>query len=345
MSAISRGQLGNRVTLNQLGQFAGANFQGLSIAEMRAAAPLPENSQRIIDDAVTQVGLERLTVVADLLAAGLRYPLPDPLSVTEVQWETESKTGGAFRVMSPEARGEYQLPDRMIHRVPVYITMDDFSLNIRTLRMSQRVGAPLDTSLVTSATRRVNEAIEDAAINGAGVQVNGYETPGLLNAPNANTYTFTNGVTTGGATTAWTHSTKTGQMILTDVLGMIDVMQAVHMYGPYNIYIPTVYGTALAKNWSDGTTTFPTTILSRLQQIQVAGGSLNIKVADRLPANTVLMIQMTSDVVDIIDGQRPTVVPWTSPSGFTFFWAVMAIQVPRVKYNYNGESGILVATI
>lgn len=322
-----------------------SHLANLSVAEMRALSPLPENAQRIIDQAVVRVGLERLSLVADVMAEGLVYNLPNPLSVTEIWWDEVSKTGFAYRTMSPEARGEFQLPDRRTNRIPVYITMDDFSMNMRTLLASQRIGQPLDTSMVQEATRRVNEAIEDAAINGAGVVVAGNSTPGLLNQTGVNTYTYDNGA--GGANSAWDNlAQKTGQEIVDDVLRMIDLLQAARRYGPYNLYVPTTYGNALNRNFSDGVTTFPTSILDRLQSIQAGGRNLRVRVCDRLPTNRVVMLQMTSDVIDVIDGQRPTVVPWTSPSGFTLFWAVMAVIIPRVRGgDYEGNSGIVTCNI
>jgi len=178
---------------------------GLSIPELRALSPLEENAQRLVDKAVVKVGLERLIVAADVLGKGLIYPVPDPLSVMEIQWEQISKTGGAQRTMAPDARGENQLPDRKILQLPVYLTTDDFSINIRTLKMSERIGTPLDTTLVEDATRRVNESIEDALINGAGdVQVTkgpphtgSMTVPGLINAPNVNKFKFGSSLTSG----------------------------------------------------------------------------------------------------------------------------------------------------
>jgi hypothetical protein len=63
-----------------------------------------------------------------------------------------------------------------------------------------------------------------------------------------------------------------------------------------------------------------------------------------LPANTVVMFQATSDVIDLIIGQAPTIIPWTSPSGFTLYWMVMAIVIPRVRSDYNSASGIVIGT-
>jgi hypothetical protein len=49
---------------------------------------------------------------------------------------------------------------------------------------------------------------------------------------------------------------------------------------------------------------------------------------------------MTDDVVQMVNGQAPTVIPWTSLDGFTLHWVVLAIMVQRVRSDYDGNSGI-----
>jgi hypothetical protein len=309
---------------------------GLSVPELRSLSPLEEDAQRLIDKTVTDVGLERLVFAGDILAAGLTYPLPDPLSVMEVAWESISKTGGAQRTMNPSARGENQLPDRKMSSIPIYLTTDDFSMGIRTLKMSERVGTPLDTTLVQQATRRVNEAIEDAAINGAGITIGNGTTPGVLNAPNANQYALTADWT--GTNTIGT----TGPAMVTDVLNMIGILQGKKRYGPYTLYVGTKAGNLTAGDYKTNTTD---TINNRLLQIP---GLTAIKVADQMPGGATgpqcFLIQMTSDVVDMITGQAPTVIPWTSNDGFTLFWLVMAIMIPRFRTDYDGNSGIVIGS-
>jgi hypothetical protein len=53
---------------------------------------------------------------------------------------------------------------------------------------------------------------------------------------------------------------------------------------------------------------------------------------------------MTSDVLEMVYGQPPTVIPWTSIDGFTLYWLVMAIMIQRVRSDYDGNSGIVVGT-
>lgn len=317
----------------------------LSIPALRALSPLSDKAQVLVDKAVVEVGLERLVFAADLLSEGLTYPLSDPLSVTQVEWERISKAGGAQRTMTPSARGENQLPDRSIERVPIYLTTDDFSIGIRTLKMSQRVGQPLDTTLVKQATRRVNEAIEDAAINGAttadgqALVVGGYGAPGLLNAPNANT---------GTLTVDWTAANvvgTTGPAMVVDVLAGIDALQADKKFGPYNLYIGTKAGNTIEGDYRTATSG---TIRERLEAIEAGGRKLRVRVADMMPnaatGQQIALVQMTSDVVEMITGQTPVVIPWTSLDGFTLFWLVMAIMVQRMRDDYDGNSGVYVGS-
>src|SRR5678816_391107 len=68
---------------------------------LRALAPLPDKAQVLLDRAVVEVGLQRLTVAADIMAAGLTYPLNDPLSVAQLEWNSINKIGAPQRTMNP----------------------------------------------------------------------------------------------------------------------------------------------------------------------------------------------------------------------------------------------------
>lgn len=322
------------------GQIDAPQFKGLAhavlkyhgnIGEIRSAGALPDEAQRLVDTAVVRVGLERLSFVGDLISEGLVFPISNFLGVMEVYWEKEGKIGHAERVMLPTARGERQMPARVGARIPNYLTIDDFSFNVRVLLASERSGAPLDVSMVEQATRRVNEAIEDAGINGAGISVAGHDAPGLLNAPNVNTYQYVGGE-------AWDVVGHTGEEILSDVLAMIDVLQGDGYYGPYNLYLPTLYGSKLNQDFKSATSG---TIRERLEAIEAGGRTIRIRVADRLPANRVALVQMTSNVVDVIVGQQPIPISWEEGPGWDKHFVVLANVVPRIRDDADGKSGIV----
>jgi hypothetical protein len=71
-------------------------------------------------------------------------------------------------------------------------------------------------------------------------------------------------------------------------------------------------------------------------------GIQDIKIADRLTANTVLLVQMTSDVVRLINGFAPKVLQWSTQGGLIHHFKVMAIQVPQMRADQDGNSGITV---
>ena len=69
------------------------------------------------------------------------------------------------------------------------------------------------------------------------------------------------------------------------------------------------------------------------------------RVADFMPSTKFALVQMSNDVVDIVDGQRPTVLPYTSLDGMTIHNLVMAMMIPRFRSDYNGNSGVCVTTL
>lgn len=312
-----------------------------TMEDLRALSPMPPDAQRLIDDAVVSVGLSRLTLVADLLAEGLVRPLPNWLAVPTLFERRQGRAGHAQRSMVPKARGERQIIDEDGVTTPIFATWDDFSFDVRTIATANRSGYDIETSHVTGATRNVNEAIEDQAINGlvdeAGnlIKVAGNPAPGLLNATGVNTYQYL-----GGATgRAWTDAAKTGEHILSDVIDMIEIAVADNYTGPYNLYVPTLYGLKLMQDFKSATSG---TIMSRLQELEAGDRPLRIRPTDQMPANRTALVQMTSDVVDVIEGQRPAELSWEDGPGFESFSIVMACMIVRVKSNYDGASGVVI---
>ena len=156
------------------------------------------------------------------------------------------------------------MPIVLPNRLPIYLTTDQFEIDIRTLKMSQRVGTPLDTNLVRQCSRAVNEALEDAAINGAttldgqALADAGYTAPGLMNAPNAEVQTLT--------AAAWT-TVPVGATVFTETMAMIKKLQDNKKFGPYNLYVGTQVGNALDADYDTVSASRGTSIRERLLKI------------------------------------------------------------------------------
>lgn len=70
-------------------------------------------------------------------------------------------------------------------------------------------------------------------------------------------------------------------------------------------------------------------------------GILDVKVIDTLPADNVLLVQMTSDVVRLVRGMGLQNVEWQTEGNFITKYKVMTIQVPQIRADQNGNSGIV----
>jgi len=53
------------------------------------------------------------------------------------------------------------------------------------------------------------------------------------------------------------------------------------------------------------------------------------------------MVQMTSNVVRIVNGMPIQNVEWKSEGQFVGNYKVMTIQVPQIRSDYNGNTGLV----
>ena len=111
---------------------------------------------------------------------------------------------------------------------------------------------------------------------------------------------------------------------------------AAYHYGPWQLYIPTAYEVVLDDDYD--ATTPGKTIRERL--LSIAGIS-GIKVVDTLAANHVLLVQMTPDVVRLIQGFGLQNVQYQTEAGWITKFKVVTIQVPQIRSDQNGKSGIV----
>lgn len=298
---------------------------GFNIQALRTCDVLGNRDWIAVDNALVDVARVQLMGVADLITRGLTYPLPNAMGVTRLEWERVADMDPAEISMAgvTEGRNDRLLFD--LNSIPIPIIHKDFWLNIRALEASRRNGHPLDTAQVRVATRKVAERME--ALLFQGTTSTGTNTPiyGYLNAPQRNT---------GSVTASWA-TTATGTQMIADLLAMIGKSTAKNMNGPWMIYVPIAVMTRLLDDYK---TNSDKSIISRIMEIP---GIIDVKATSQLTASNILMVQMTSDVVDLIDGMMPTVVQWQEMGGMIFNFKVIAIEVPRVRNDILNQSGIV----
>lgn len=279
------------------------------------------------DTTVVQVARSRLVAVGALMEAGLSYPISNGLGTTVVQWDKASDMSAANVSMSGVTPGER---DRMLFTLmsmPLPITHKEFAINIRNLMATRRGGSNLDTTQAALSARLVAEQIEKSLYDGVAITAGGGTIYGLTNHPDRNTGSISN----------WALSGTSGETIITNILTMMGVLSNDNMYGPYELHVPRDYWNRLQDDFKAAS---DRTLLERILAIQ---GITAVRMSPYLSGSTtgeVVLFQKTSDVVDIVEGMQPTTVQWDSEGGMTANFKVMAIMVPRVKSDANGQSGV-----
>ena len=86
-----------------------------------------------------------------------------------------------------------------------------------------------------------------------------------------------------------------------------------------------------------GSTTSNKTIRQRILEI---ANIQAVTIIDKLAANNVLLIQMTSDVVRIVNGMEIAPVEWQEQGGMVLHYKVMGIKVPQIRSTQAGRCGI-----
>jgi hypothetical protein len=79
------------------------------------------------------------------------------------------------------------------------------------------------------------------------------------------------------------------------------------------------------------------TIRARLLEVDMVN---DIRVVDQLPADNVIIAQSTIDVAAWIMGETTQTVQWDLYGGFKVAFKAFAIQVPLIRSDAQGRSGV-----
>lgn len=296
--------------------------------QLRTNAILTYDEWKDIDRVVLEEASIRTNGIADLMSRGLVYKT-NGLGATVLQWQTESDIEAASVSMDGITRGQRDRPAYVTASMPLPIIHYDFSFTAREIAASrnQSSGNPLDTTAVRLATRKVTELAEQILFQGySAYSFGGGIIRGYQDAPQR---------TQGNMSATWTASAATGTTIKNDVINMQQALTNDRMHGNHMLYIPTAYQQVLGDDYS---TSYPKSIKSRLMELD---GLIDVKVADQLTAANVVMVQLTADVVRMVEGLAITTVQWESAGGMQINFKVMAILLPQVRNTQANRSGIV----
>jgi hypothetical protein len=304
--------------------------------QTNAGATLRPNEWKLLDEAVQKAAEIRLGGVDDLVGRGLTYNLGNAMGTTVLEWHDVQGDLEADLTMDAVTRALGNRPVWQYNYLPIPIVHVDYEINARALATSRNMGNPLDTTLAERAARAVMVKLENMLFTNTTYSFGEKDSRSRNTIYSYINFPDRNQVSLG---TAWDDSAVTGKTIVDQVISWKQVSINAKHYGPWMIYIPTTYETVLDEDYVGSTpdTAPNTTIRARILAIS---GILGIKVIDTLPANNVLFIQMTSDVVRLIRGMGLQNVEWQTEGKFITKYKVLTIQVPQIRSDVLGQCGV-----
>lgn len=297
---------------------------------------LREDDWKTIDTVVKDITQKRLTVVQDMRNAGMVNPINN-LGVLLSQWETVTDMPDATQSMDGRQRGDKGALTYSLNTIPIPITHGDFEIPLRRALARERGslgGMPLDMSTIQKVTRKVNEKLEYAALNGSGITVNGDTIPGLLDHTDR---------VTGSLTDGWEDSENRDPV--QDIINMRDELVSLGYpeEGPYNVYVSSLYAPYLENDQNSYKTK---TVKQRMKEIT---GINDVKVASKIPHSNqsgvsddhVLLVYMSSEDMVIDQAADIQVVEWAGEGGFVRDYKVFAAMVLRIMSDSSSQVGIV----
>lgn len=292
---------------------------------------LRRDEWRALDESLLGIAETRLTGTQHLINSGLTYTLGNAMGTTVLEYHDVGDAMVAELSMDAVTRTKNDRQEFSSKFLPIPIIHVDYQINQRALVASRNLGNPLDTSSAERAGRRVMEKQEDLLFTDTDYKYGAGTIYSFLNFPNRIQKTDL---------TDWSSPAVTGGDIVDDVLEMKqDSIDKKH-YGPFTLFIPTNFETKLDEDYSDSKGN--NTIRERVLAIN---GIDDIIVVDQLPDSNVILVQKTTDVVRIVQGLALQNIQWQTEGGFVNKFKVISIQVPQIRADQNGNTGLVHATV
>lgn len=297
---------------------------GMSLNSLRTNTPtlLLEEEWTAIDNQLIRIHQENLVATDDLIAAGLIRNNGGIGTLLDKYRKIEEMGEASVSMSATAGENDREKLGRETDSVPVPIIHKSFGFDIRELDAGRRIqGDSIDTTHVQAATRSVKRTLEKICFNGADVTYNGKKLYGYCNSP----FTLT------GSKGDWTSQKN----IFTSINTAIGQLEDRGFYGGYHLYISRDYAPKFREDYDvDGRITLMERIKKLSDKIK------KISFTSELPASGFVLVQMTSDVVDLSMGEDIKVIEWDNYGGMEIEFKIMTAQAPRIKGNAKGNTGI-----
>lgn len=297
------------------------------IMTTNAPATLTRDAWIEFDNAVVRAVRERLRAFADIRGAGLVYNLPNGMAHTVLQYQTMTDITGATLSMDPVRRSEGDRPVSDLANLPLPVVHKDFDFSAREIAVSQQGRMPLDTTMAEMAGRAVAVEIEKLTIGQNGTFSYGGGT----------IYGYTNFPQRATKTDMPVPDGTNGPAVITAILALRQMLINNKHFGPYVLYVNLQWAAVLDNDFSaaKGDQTLR-------QRILAIDGIQDVRVLDFLPTTAwdCILVEMSAETVRAVIGMEVQTIQWESQGGLMKHFKVMGIQVPQLRPDTNGNSGV-----
>lgn len=278
-----------------------------------------------IDRKIQWQAKQRLRFWDDIYSAN-PFDIPNGMEVMSIQHAIANGEADAKIAMDPVDKSERTRPTLELVQIPVPVLFSDGEFSARELAVSRGSGMPLDTTNIELAGRKIGETLEKWSL-------------GLVDS-----FAFANGTIYGATNFPYT---LTGTMTdpesggydpkttVNEILSIIQQLEQFFYYGPYNLYYSNKWGQFMDRDYS--TQYAGETLRTRLAKVAKIN---SIKTLDFLPDFSILLVQMTRNVVEGVNGMDIQTVQWEENGGFTMMFKVLCINFPRFRFDSNRRTGV-----
>lgn len=296
------------------------------------ATTLEEDEWETLSDRMVEVYQDTLVGIADLQNAGLTRSLS--LATKIDLWQTRSAMTEAEVSMDGETRSAEDRVTYTTEGVPIPIVHKDFRVGERDLQSSRALNNDLRTDGVAEATRVVAEMLEALLFSGWNPSVRDSD---------GDTFTLHGYTTHPDRNTVSGSDWGTASNIRDDLVSMFDELdQDERDGGGFWLYIaPPQWREFRSAIDPDGDGNM--TLRSRIEEEWDAELGA-IRRAGFLPDGEAVMVDPRPEVVELAVAEDVQTIEWTSGSGMTNHFKVMAAMAPEIKSDDSNQSGVVHTT-
>lgn len=295
------------------------------------------------EDRLIKIARDELIGIADLRMNGLTFDLGSIGTLVSL-YETVGDMKGPQVDMDAMTPGQYDRPEFGVKGIPIPVFHSHWHINARQLEASRKRGEPLSTTMMETQARLMMESLETALFNGIpNLVVDGKKVEGYTSFPDRNivgglkklTWGLADGNDAGDA-----HDNPDGAQIVRDVKDMVEAANEANRRGPFTMYVSQDIWLNLNLDYSAAKGT--QTIYSRILAFP---GISAIKPSTYMEPSNILLVQMTSDVVDLAIARDVTNQEIITGNNLQTEFMMYTILAPRIKSDFNGSCGIVHAVL